>query len=215
VIDSIELPSAFEPITYDEDRTEAFVALESPSGFGKSTLAKLLAQRWNGSVIHTLATPHEEWSQDAGGLKPLPQFAFYLSGLLHVSDRARQALTIGPVIADRYTSSVVACQAAIHGATTTEVDRLIFPFKPYLVVPDVTFYLRCTEETLRNRLQQKPDYKQDDADLFGVPGRFKSLVESFEAVAAEDPTAVMLETDGLAPDDLVHAIASHMETIRA
>ncbi|MEV6956858.1 thymidylate kinase [Streptomyces sp. NPDC051183] len=215
MIDAIQLPSAFEPITYDGDRAEVFIALESPSGFGKSTLAKLLARRWDGTVIHTLDTPHDEWSREAGTLKPLPQFAFYLSGLLNVSDRARQALTNGPVIADRYTSSVVACQAAIHGATTSEVDRLLLPFRPYLVVPDATFYLRCTEETLRNRLEQKPDYKQDDADLFGIPGRFKSLVESFDAVAAQDPTAVMLETDGLTPNDLVHAITAHMETIRA
>ncbi|MFF4323300.1 dTMP kinase [Streptomyces sp. NPDC001568] len=215
MIDSSQLPGAFEPITYDEDRAEVFIALESPSGFGKSTLGKLLSRRWNGCVIHTLASPHNEWSREAGTLMPLPQLAFYLSGLLHVSDRARQALTIGPVIADRYTSSVVACQAAIHGATTSEVDRLLFPFRPYLVVPDVTFYLRCSEETLRSRLEQKPDYKQDDADLFGIPGRFKSLVDSFEAVAADDPTAVMLETDGLTPNDLVHAVTAHMETIRA
>ncbi|MGW5397761.1 dTMP kinase [Streptomyces sp. NPDC003952] len=213
--DFFQLPRAFEPITYDEDRAEAFVALESPSGFGKSTLAKLLARRWSGSVLHTLAPPHAEWSQEASSLKPLPQFAFYLSGLLHVSDRARKALTIGPVIADRYASSVVACQAAIHGASTIEVDQMLVPFRPYIVKPDVTFYLRCSEEALRARLGRKQDFKQDDADLFGVPGRFKSLVECFEKVAASDPTAVMLDTDNSSPADLADMITSHMEERRA
>ncbi|MGW6863942.1 dTMP kinase [Streptomyces sp. NPDC054912] len=165
---TIALPAAFAPVPY-ADQDVPFIALESVSGVGKSTLTAILAHRLNGSGIHTLAPPHSGWSDAAHRLSPLPILAFYLSGLLHVSDRIRRALAIGPVIADRYASSVTACQAAIHGVDITEVDRLIAPFRPYLVVPDHTFYLRCSEETLRQRMAAKGDTKQDDTDLLTPP----------------------------------------------
>ncbi|MGW2587217.1 dTMP kinase [Streptomyces virginiae] len=212
---TISLPGPFKPVLHDEDREAPFVALESVSGVGKSTLTKKLALRWNGTGIHTLASPHSDWSSRANRMRPLPHLAFYISGLLHVSDRVRHALAIGPVIADRYAASVTACQASIHGVDTTEVDRLITPFRPYLVVPDHTFYLRCSEETLRERMAVKDDTKQDDTDLFAIPGRLKQLAANFETVAASDPTAVVLDTDGLTPDDLADAITAHLESHRA
>ncbi|MFG2984951.1 dTMP kinase [Streptomyces sp. NPDC048258] len=211
---TIALPAAFAPVPYD-DHEVPFIALESVSGVGKSTLTAILAHRLNGSGIHTLAPPHSGWSDAAHRMNPLPNLAFYLSGLLHVSDRIRRALAIGPVIADRYASSVTACQAAIHSVDIAEVDRMIAPFRPYLVVPDHTFYLRCSEETLRERMAIKGDTKQDDTDLFAIPGRLKQLTANFEAVAADDPTATVLDTDGLTPDDLADLITAHLERHRA
>lgn len=197
---TIALPAAFAPVPYD-DQDVPFIALESVSGVGKSTLTAILAHSLNGSGIHTLAPPHSGWSDAAHHMNPLPNLAFYLSGLLHVSDR--------------YASSVTACQAAIHGIDIAEVDRMIAPFRPYLVVPDHTFYLRCSEETLRERMAIKGDTKQDDTDLFAIPGRLKQLTSNFEAVANDDPTATVLDTDGLTPDDLANLITSHMEHHRA
>lgn len=209
-MNQLALPSAFEPTPHVEIRGASFIVLEGVSGIGKSTLTESLARRLNGTGLHTLAPPHAAWSKEADVMKPLPHLAFYLSGLLHVSDRVRQALAIGPVIADRYAPSVTACQAAVHGVDTTDVERLIAPFRPYLAVPDRTFYLRCSEATLRERMAVKDDVKQDDAELFGIPGRFKQLVENFSTVAATDPTAVVLETDGLTPDELADVITSHL-----
>ncbi|WP_327416987.1 dTMP kinase [Streptomyces sp. NBC_01233] len=214
---TIALPTTFAPVPvpvpvpvpYDENRDAPFIALESVSGVGKSTLTAELAHRWGGTGIHTLAPPHSGWSREADRMKPLPHLAFYLS------DRIRQSLAIGPVIADRYASSITACQAAVHGADIAEVDRLIAPFRPYLVVPDHTFYLRCSEETLRERMAVKGDTKQDDADLFAIPGRLKQLTANFEAVANDDPTAIVLDTDGLTPDDLANLITAHLESHRA
>ncbi|MFJ7271084.1 dTMP kinase [Streptomyces sp. NPDC099050] len=209
------LTSAFQPIPYDEHHDHPFLVLEGVSGIGKSSLAALLAHRINGTSLHTLAPPHSGWSDEAHRMSPLPNLAFYLSGLLHVSDHVRRALALGPVIADRYAPSVTACQAAIHGVDTTDVDRLMAPFFPYLVVPAHTFYLRCSQATLRERMAVKDDTKQDDTDLFGVPGRLKQLMTNFETVAANDPTAIVLDTDGLTPDDLAHAIIAHLENPRA
>ncbi|RDG36061.1 thymidylate kinase [Streptomyces corynorhini] len=192
------------------------MVLEGVSGVGKSTLSSLLAKRLGATEIHTLTDPHTGWSGAVNReTRPLPQFAFYLSGLLHASDTVRQALTVGPVVADRYASSVTACHAAVNGLGLDQVKELIAPFWPYLVAPDATFYLISSDRSLRERMGTKADVKQDDTDLFGVPGRLSRLRENFQAVADEDPSAVTLPSDGRGPDDLAHIIVKHLEGKRA
>ncbi|MFE9553579.1 dTMP kinase [Streptomyces sp. NPDC006703] len=212
----MNLPPAYAPIPYGDFPRGFFGVLEGVSGVGKSTLARLLAKRLGATALHTLTLPHEEWAEEARlRLRALPQFGFYLSGLLHTSDRARQALSAGPVIADRYRSSVIACHAAAHGVFVEDVARLLAPFHDYLAVPDRTFYLRCSEGVLRERMSSKQDLKQDDADLFEVPHRLKQLLLNFETVAAGDPTAVVLDTDGRTPDQLAEEILTYGEDRRA
>ncbi|RII13351.1 thymidylate kinase [Streptomyces sp. YIM 130001] len=208
------LPAPYTP--QPTGRQGPFVVLEGVSGIGKSTLAALLAQRLKSSSIHTLADPHQAWSSTANQeLGALPQMAFYLSGLLHASDLIRQRLASGPVIADRYTSSVTACHAAAHGIDPTDVARLIDPFRPYLAPPDRTFYLLGSTTALRRRMQTKTDLKRDDTDLFAIPGRHAQLTANFHHVAAHDPTAVLVDTDHRTPDQLADVICTHLEQPRA
>lgn len=200
----------------NEGRRGPFVVLEGVSGVGKSTLARVLAARLGAAAIHTLTDPHTGWSDVINrGLRPLPQFAFYLSGLLHVSDEVRQFLGAGPVVADRYATSVVACHSAVNGVDLDQVKELIAPFRPYLVAPDATFYLVGSDSSLKERMGTKEDVKQDDTDLFDVPGRLTALRTNFAAVAEDDPSAVLLTTDGRSPDDLADIIVKHLEEIRA
>lgn len=193
-----------------------FVVLEGVSAVGKSTLTRLLATRLGATAIHTLPEPHTGLSSAINAqLHPLPQFAFYLSGLLHASDVMREALRAGPVVADRYASSVLACHAAVNRGGLGQVKELLAPFKPYLLAPDVTFYLASSDRSLKKRLESKADVKQDDTDLFGVPGRLARLRANFKAVAEEDPSAVALPTDGRSPDDLADIVIKHLEERRA
>ncbi|MEW1544946.1 dTMP kinase [Streptomyces tsukubensis] len=206
------LPAAYRPAPDSTNTQGPFLVLEGVSGVGKSTLATLLASRMSATSLHTLADPHSNWSTVANEqLRALPQLAFYISGLLHASDLIRQAMLSGPVVADRYLSSVSACHAAVHNLGTADVASLLTPFLPYLVVPDTTFYLTCSEVTLRKRLAHKPDIKKDDTDLFDVSGRYRRLLENFERVAADDPTGVRLPTDELSPDQLADEIVAHLE----
>lgn len=198
------------------ERKGVFVVLEGVSGVGKSTLTALLGERLNAATIHTLPDPHTGLSPTVNThLKALPQFAFYLSGLLHASDRIRDAVTRGPVVADRYLSSVIACHAAVHGAGLDQVRGLIWPFLPYLIQPDATFYLNGSNTALLDRMGSKTDIKKDDTELFEVPGRLAALRKKFASVALTDPTAAMLDTDGCSPDDLAAAVIKHLEELRA
>ncbi|UKY49228.1 dTMP kinase [Streptomyces inhibens] len=206
------LPAPYQPAYY-EGAKGPFLVLEGVSGIGKSTLARLLAGRLNATGLHTLPAPHSEWSTMINSrLRALPQFGYYLSGVLHASDSIRQTRMIGPVIADRYVSSVIACHAAVHGVDIDTVTRLLEPFRDYLEAPTRTFYLRCSEEQLRERLATKQDIKSDDTDLLKVPDRLTWLLHNFEQVAASDPSAVWLDTDGRTPDDLAVWILTQLET---
>ncbi|WP_328771739.1 dTMP kinase [Streptomyces sp. NBC_00286] len=206
----MKLPLPYQPASFDEPGLPLIV-LEGVSGIGKSTLAKVLAERLNGACTHTLPVPHSDWSQPVNTqLRALPQFAFYLSGVLHCSDSIRRTRQITPVIADRYVSSVIACHAAVHGVNVETVNKLLAPFRPYLDAPTHTFYLRCSESSLRQRLASKRDLKDDDIALLRTPGRLAHLLDNFEAVASTDPTAVLLDTNGKSPDDLADWIIDHL-----
>ncbi|MFD4509808.1 dTMP kinase [Streptomyces sp. NPDC058457] len=204
-------PPPYQPFYYE---TEPYpvVVLEGISGIGKSTLAGLLAKRLNASRIHTLTEPHTRWSSTVNAdLRSLPQFAFYLSGALHTSDRIRQACAHGPVVADRYLSSVIACHAAVHRVPVDAVTALLEPFRYYLTAPTRTYYLRCSEDELRERLAVKADVKSDDTDLLNVPDRLPRLLANFARVAEGDDTAVWLDTDDKSPAELADWVIADLE----
>ncbi|MEV7679461.1 thymidylate kinase [Streptomyces sp. NPDC088341] len=207
----MSLPPAYLPLDHD-GFPRPVVVLEGVSGIGKTTLADIVTQRLNATSLHTLPLPHSEWSSMANcRLRSLPQFAFYLSGVLHASDSIRRSRMTGPVVADRYVSSVIACHAAVHGIAVETVTKLVEPYRPYLVEPTHTFYLRCAESVLRERMARKRDLKQDDTELFTVPGRLARLFTNFEAVSAADPTAVVIDTDNRSPDELADRIVAQLE----
>ncbi|MGP2440833.1 dTMP kinase [Streptomyces sp. JW3] len=208
------LPPPYQPKS--QQSGHPLIVLEGVSGVGKSTLRHALVSRLHAVGFHTLHTPHSGWADTVNGeLRPLPQFAFYLSGLFHVSDCIRAARTGGPVVSDRYVSSVVACHSAVHRVPLQAVQGLLVPYRPYLSEPTHTFYLRCSEEALRDRLAGKSDLTQDDTELLRVAGRLSRLLDNFAELASQDPRAVCLETDGQTAEELADQIVAHVESAGA
>jgi dTMP kinase len=211
------VPPPYQPFGSEtaESTDHPIVVLEGVSGIGKSTLASLLADRLQGFSLHTLTSPHADWAPAISELRPLPQLGFYLSGLLHASDRIRQEQAHGPVVADRYQSSVIACHAAVHHVPTDAVTAFLAPFRPYLVAPTRTYYLRCSPGTLRGRMATKKVLARDDTDLLTIPARLPQLMANFAEVAETDMSAVWLDTDGKTPDELADWVLNDLERPRA
>ncbi len=137
-----------------------------------------------------------------------PQLAFYLAGALHASDLARAALQTGHAVADRYINSVIANHAAVHGLGNTTVAAAIAPFTPYLAAPDLTVYLHTGLDELAARMRIKPDRTRSDEDLLADRGLLERLQDHYVQIAATDPTACHLRTDGHSPRELAGRIAA-------
>ncbi|WP_075733373.1 dTMP kinase [Streptomyces acidiscabies] len=205
------LTGAYDPGAPAAGRRGPLIVLEGVSGCGKSTLTKILAERLSAGSLHTVPDPYMDWAPTMNRTTTaLPQFAFYLSGVLHASDVIRRLLPRGPVVSDRYTSSVIAYHSAVHELDMAQVQELIAPFGPYLLHPDRTFYLRVDDAALRERMASKADYNQDDHDMLHVPGRLERLRDNFDAVAAMDPSAIVVDTGALTPEDLADLVISHL-----
>lgn len=191
-------------------RAGFFVVLEGISGSGKSTLAALLARRLCCPSFHTVPAPVSNLQPYINSrARALPQLMFYLAGVLHASDLAREALTTGHAVADRYTSSVIANHAAVHGLDNHIVTAAVAPFMGYLAAPDLTVYLRTGPDELTTRLKTKPDQTQSDRDLLSNPELMERLQHRYDQIAAADPTAYLLATTGRSPAEL----ADHITTL--
>ncbi|MGP3918868.1 dTMP kinase [Nonomuraea sp. 10N515B] len=207
------LPTAYQQA--EAPRSGIFVVLEGISGSGKSTLAAHLADRLGCCSFHTVPSP-------ISGLQPyintharaLPQLAFYLAGALHAADLAREALQSGHAVADRYVNSVIANHAAVHGLDNATVTATIAPFTGYLTQPDLTVYLHTDLDELIERMTARPDQSAADRDLIANRALLRRLQEHYDHIAATDPTAYHLRTDGRTAaqlaahlTDLIHAMA--------
>ncbi|MGP4104570.1 dTMP kinase [Nonomuraea sp. KM90] len=204
---------AYQPA--DTPRSGIFVVLEGISGSGKSALAAHLADRLGCRAFHTVPAPVSDLQPYINShARALPQLAFYLAGALHAADLARHALLSGHAVADRYVNSVIANHAAVHGLDNATVAAAIAPFTGYLAEPDITVYLHTDLDELTARMRAKPDQSAADRDLIADRALLRRLAEHYDQIAATDPTAYHLHTDGRTPaqladrlTDLIHAMA--------
>jgi len=195
-------------------RAGLFIVLEGISGSGKSTLAALLADRLSGRHLHTVPAPISDLQPYINAnARPLVQLAFYLAGVLHASDLARDGLQHGYVIADRYLNSVIANHAAVHQLVNDTVTAVIAPFAGYLVLPDLTIYLHTSPTELARRMHAKPDQTRSDHDLLSDPDLLQRLQNRYDQIAATDPTARHLHTTGRSPAALADIIITMLPTV--
>jgi thymidylate kinase len=195
-------------------RAGVFIVLEGISGSGKSTLARLLAARLPARVLHTVPAPVSDLQPYVNAnARPLPQLAFYLSGVLHASDLAREGLQHGHVIADRYLNSVIANHAAVHELPNDTVTAVIGAFTSYLAAPDLTVYLHTSPGELARRMRAKADQTRSDRDLLTDTSLLQRLQGQYDQIAAADTTARHLHTTGRSPAGLANLIIAMLPAV--
>lgn len=211
-VDTIATTPAYQAAL--TERAGLFIVLEGISGSGKSTLATLLAERLSGKHFHTVPAPVSDLQPYINAnARPLAQLAFYLAGVLHASDLARDGLQHGHVIADRYLNSVIANHAAVHQLANDTVAAVIAPFASYLIVPDLTVYLHTSPAELTRRMHAKPDQTRSDHDLLRDPGLLQRLQDRYDQIAATDLTARHLHTTSRSPAVLADVITTMLPAV--
>jgi len=211
-ISEIAVPTAYQP--EEGRRAGLFIVLEGISGSGKSALAALLAGRLHGRHFHTAPVPVSDLQPYINAsARPLPQLVFYLVGVLHASDLARDALRSGHVIADRYLNSVIANHGAVHGLDNGTVATTIAPFTSYLAAPDLTVYLHTSPDELARRMHAKPGQTRSDRDILADPALLQRIQDRYDQIAAADPTARHLHTTGRTTAELAERITAMLPAL--
>lgn len=209
-----DLPAGYQPPV--TGRRGVLLVIEGVSGSGKTTLAELMAKRLDADTLHVLPQPLSSLSgyiNDHGG--PLTQFAFYLAGALDAADTARHRLVSGNLVTDRWVNSVIANHTAVNTLDLDTVRSAFAPFLPYLPRPDLTVYLETSEKELRRRMEDRPGRTPQDRLLIRRPGLLPRVQELYRLLAATDPTAAHLTTDGHSSTELADEITTLLEARRA
>ncbi len=209
-----DLPTCYQPPV--TGRHGVLLVLEGISGSGKTTLAGLLAERLDAETLHVVPQPLSTLSgyvNDHGG--PLTQFAFYLAGALDAADTARHRLVSGNLVTDRWVNSIIANHTAVNSLDLDAVLAMLAPYLSYLPQPDLTVYLETSERELRRRMETRPQRSPQDRLLIRRPGLLPRVQELYRLLAATDPTAVHLITDGSTPGELAAEIQIMLEARRA
>lgn len=184
------------------------IALEGVSGSGKSTVARLLAERLAGAVIHTIPA---EFGCAQGFInsdnRPLTQLLFYLSGACSAADEIAQRQRSVPVIADRHLGSVIANHAAVNGIDVLDVRRVSLEIVgEYIAPPTVTVYLTTPPDEIVRRIATKSDITRSDTDVARKRDLLEAISDNYRRLASMDPTAVMVDTDQAAPHEICDAV---------
>jgi dTMP kinase len=189
-----------------------FVSFEGIDGSGKSTQARLLAERLRADgrdVVLTRepgGTPLGEAVRDlllhAGDVAPWAEAAlFAASRAQHAEELIRPALARGAVVVcDRYVDSSVAYQGGARGLGIDAVRDLNLAAVGGLL-PDVTFLLLLDPKDAELRMGATPDrIEREDAS-------FRERVDAaYRALAEREPERLIVLDGSRSPDELAEEV---------
>lgn len=134
-----------------------FIVLEGIMGSGKTTLAKMLAERLGGVYYNTPASFREIRSLADRSLSIEARYYFYLSLNLQVSSEVSELLREKPVICDKYIWSTFCYHK------TLGLDLSCFP-QLNILMPDFCFLIFCENQIRLERISKRDpinDYSKD------------------------------------------------------
>jgi len=134
-----------------------FIVMEGIMGSGKTTLAKMLAEKLNGVYYNTPTSFLEMRPVADKSLSLEARYYFYLSLNLQVSSEVRELLKEKPVICDKYIWSTY-CYHKILG-----LNLSCFP-KLDIIMPDFCFLIFCENGIRLERISKRDpanDFSKD------------------------------------------------------
>ncbi len=160
---------------YEQPR---LIAVEGPIRVGKSTLARVLAERLHARLVaDTPDNPHlADFYSEKPGAALRAQMHFLLS-------RFNQLANLGlerdpqPVVCDfLFERDHIFASLTLEDADLEVYERYFDLFRKQVPVPDLVLYLQATPKVLRQRLKKKNDSRERDiADEY-----LEEVVEAYE-----------------------------------
>jgi dTMP kinase len=188
-----------------------FISFEGGEGSGKSTQARLLAERLKHAGIDVVLTREPGGSLFAeqvrefilsGRQAPHPPLAeallFYAARADHLAATIRPALAAGRwVIADRFSDSTRVYQGAAGGVSAADIDA-IDRIVVAATIPALTLILDLPpEEGLRRAAERRPPGARADPFEARDLGFHQRLRDGFQAVASSEPhRCVLIDATG-------------------
>jgi len=184
-----------------------FIAVDGIDGAGKTTLVRQLADLL--APLHPLCTKeptdNSKWGQklrSAATEGRLPRDKeleyFHLDRIHHLENEIKPALDAGRlVITDRYVDSTLAFQAQ----TAEEADEMYEKMVGEILVPDITFILRCPVEKGLSRVRSRDGENLTHYENEDVLNRASKIY-----LSRKGENYVFLDSSGSAKETLDNAV---------
>jgi dTMP kinase len=190
-----------------------FIAIDGIDGSGKTTLSSLLCALLADYDPEPTKEPtaDNEWgrrlrlSATEGRLPRETEIDFFHRDRLHhIEHFIRPRLEQGRVvICDRYVDSTLAFQAR----DSAEADRMYEQFAPDLLLPDVTFILRCPVSVGLQRIHDN----RPEKSTFEEVGTLEHAHMIYESRVAKDGKYVGIDATGSIQSTLAQALIALVE----
>jgi thymidylate kinase len=179
-----------------------FVAVEGPTGVGKSTVAEHLRSTWQGALFH-FPEGFQRFRREARldeRVAPLPRLAYYLGGVLELSDMVGRELATRDVVCDRYLASPLALIEVLGGIEPPAIRSSGEPLWRHVRPPDVTLLLTARHDVAVGRMGGRARATDADPAHRGAAtsaGFFDAWVGALRRYATELGPVVELDTSDL------------------
>jgi dTMP kinase len=160
-----------------------FIALEGLSGSGKTTIAKIVAEKIGARFYQTppqiFASFRQEIDQQAD---KLARFFFYLAGVMQASCEISAILKQHPVVCDRYFFTTI-CFHRVIGLSVEIPDFALSSLRQ----PDFSFLVVCEEKTRRKRLSNRGlSFNDAQEEALGIGHLFLAEYRKFKLIEIDN-----------------------------
>ena len=155
-----------------------YVAVEGPIRVGKSTLARILAERMHARLV---ADPNDnpylaDFYAERHGAALRAQLHFLLTRYQQLSDLGLER-DPRPVVCDYlFERDRIFAALTLDDAELQLYERYYQLFRPQISNPDLVIYLQASPDVLRKRLKKKRDPRERDLSA----AYLKEVVEAYE-----------------------------------
>ncbi|WP_178022532.1 deoxynucleoside kinase [uncultured Paenibacillus sp.] len=195
-----------------------FIAVEGAIGAGKTTLATMLAKRFDFPLLKEIVDENpfmdkfyqniEEWAFQL-------EMFFLCNRYKQLEDTVQNYLSRGlPVVSDYHIyKNWIFAQRTLHGDKREKYRQIYHLLTDDLPKPNRIVYIKTELATLQRRIEQRGRGYEQDID----PGYLEQLIEDYETamtqLQTQEPETVIITIDGNELDFVKHP--EHFEQVVA